>query len=139
MSRSEDSDDDNNEEDVADEVTDVDCHLEYVTEKMPVFMTMLVNPGPEKLPIAAKVTMVSKASRRRDNIRRAVNILRDGGWWRNVFDDDNAIVNLLGTVSIAKFKYRVIFKFKESFLKELPGGNLVEYAALGVNGTLVVA
>lgn len=103
-----------------DDEGDTDCHVEYVTETIVGYAPNFSNPGPEKRPIAAKVTIVSKSERRRETIRHAMTILQDGGWWRNVFDDDNAIVDRLGFVSQGKYKYRVLFRFKSDFLDELP-------------------
>lgn len=118
-----------------------ECREEYVTETIPVYSSAaadpmgFVNPGPDKLPIAAKVKIRSKAEKRRDRIQAAVKKLREGGFWRNVFDDHRAYVSRVTSVG-EEFRFLVTFRFKEKYLEELPPSNLVGYTA-GLRGTVV--
>lgn len=78
------------------------------------------NTGRDRLPIAAKVTFISKSYRRTDNLRRAVFLIRQRGLWSGNFDENNADVIQIGAIRNGYRNYMVVFRFKQNYLDELP-------------------
>lgn len=77
--------------------------------------------GPQRRPIAAKVTIFSKSQKRRDHLRKAHNILQKYSSWNSAFHRSVVKVVRIGSFTNGFRRYKVLFtvRFKEQFRDEV--------------------
>lgn len=77
--------------------------------------------GPRKRPISARVTIFSKSQRRQDNLRKAINILKNNGSWNSAFAESFVDVVQIGSYTNGFRRFQVLFmvRFNDKYLDEV--------------------